>query len=108
MIVESWPINVVYDRTERSIVLNEILFIWGYAPNEILSNKHPEQRYKFYADLKNALSKKKANTIAIIALDVNARTSYSNDGTLPNLIGKHTRGISHILNPKNMQTLIEG
>ena len=58
-----------------------------------------KKRKTFYADFQKALSLKKANTIAIIALGANARTSYSNDETLPdNVIGKFTKGTSTNVN----------
>ena len=71
---------------------NDILLICGYAPHETLSNKKPEERDTFYADLQKALSLKKANTIPIIALDANAQTSFSKDETHPKVIGKYTKG----------------
>ena len=74
---------------------NDILFISGYAPTETiaLTKKGKLERDAFYEDLQKPLALKKSiNTIPIIALDANARTSYSNDGTIPNVIGKFTKG----------------
>ena len=39
---------------------NEILYICGYAPHETMSNKNPEVRDTFYADLQKAISQKKS------------------------------------------------
>ena len=77
---------------------NEILYICGYAPHETMSNKNPEVRDTFYADLQKAISLKKANTITIIALDANAQTSYSKEETHPNVIGKFTKGMKTNVN----------
>ena len=67
-----------------------ILFICGYAPHESLSEKYPEMRDTFYDDLQKALQQKKSDSIAIIALDANAQTSYSAE--LPKVIGHFTKG----------------
>ena len=67
------------------------LFVSGYAPHETRANKNVDERIDFYNDLQKALKLKTANTITVIALDANAKTSY-NPELHPHVLGRFTKG----------------
>ena len=69
----------------------QFLFISGYAPHEALANANTDLRKDFYNDLQRALLQKTSNSIVILALDANAKTSYDPEIHPPNVLGPFTK-----------------